>query len=825
MKARVLSARLQPARALCALFALGGVSGCCGRDAPTWLALEPVVMAPDVRQAIALGDKVADDRPGLSFVAEPEPGVLASVDQEGTLTLLSESGFTGASSVHLIATDACGNVAETDLKVTVGVSGGRCVETVTYAARGAGTGQVFIAGAFNEWNASATPMTSVGGGAWSVDLSLSPGAWPYKLVEVDYTAGTEQWACDPDSDFMQCDEGYSWDAACTPGGPSCNSMLMVPDCSLPTLDVTSLRIDRELNTVSVTVDVPAAKLALISTAAATLDGGAVDAWTGSGFQYTASNLSDGRHALDFSVTTTDGRTPTPVHIPFWTDDATWQNGLMYYVFVDRFHDGDQAINVSEGTSAASADYDGGDWRGVIDKMDYLEDLGVTVIWLTAPQDNPSGAFGGSCNATYSGYHGYWPAEPFACEGHFGDSDTLHELVTAAHARNMRVITDWVANHVEENHPYYAAHPEWFNPLALCGDADNWNDIPETCWFDTFLPDVNYYKTEPLVQLVDDSMVWAREYDLDGYRVDAVKHMAHSVFRNFGGRVQNEIEFTDAGGDEDFYTVGETYSGDQTLINSYIGPENGLDAQFDFPLYWAIVAAFGRDEIGLSNGEGSLQSVRAATATAFAGHTMSTFLGNHDVARFIAQASGEISSLYGDSACGSDGSLRTPDTPPGWSEPYDRLRLAWTFLLTSEGLPLIYYGDEIGMPGYNDPDNRQVMRFGDDLSADEGDVLAHVQLLGQARRGHPAMSTGRRVDWWEGEGDVWAYAREVDGDEVIVLLNRSDTDRTLSNGLAFAGLSGARYSDVLSGETFTAEGDNLTVALPAMSSRVLVLTDP
>ena len=116
----------------------------------------------------------------------------------------------------------------------------------------------------------------------------------------------------------------------------------------------------------------------------------------------------------------------------------------------------------------------------------------------------------------------------------------------------------------------------------------------------------------------------------------------------------------------------------------------------------------------------------------------------------------------------------------------------------------------------------MMRF-DGLSGDESDVLTHVQTLGQARREHPAMSQGTRADWWEGEADVWAYARVdgASGDEVIVLLNRGDTDRTLTNGLSFAGLTSSSYTDIFTGEVFSAQGDSLSVLVPALGSRVLV----
>jgi glycosidase len=783
---------------------------CCGRDAPVWTGPDPLALGEDDRVTIDLADSVVTDAPdGLTFTAEADEGVLVSLTGS-QLSVLPASGFEGETSVTLTATDGCDNSATTELSVLVGAAASSCPTSFTYTAR-SDADQVFLAGPFNNWDASATPLTANGDGTWSVTVDLAPGQWPYKLVETDYTDGSEQWACDPDGRFAQCDEGYTWDPTCPLGGGGCNSMVVVPDCSLPTLAVGALTVDRDADTVSITVTATGD----VESATATLDDVAIDAWDGTGFTFASDTLSDGRHTLRFDVTDRFGRAAEPLYVPFWLDDRDWAGGLMYYVFVDRFADGDTSIDTSEGTSAASTDYLGGDWQGVIDQLDYLDQLGVTVIWLTAPQDNAAGAWDGSCNTTYSGYHGYWPSDPDAVEEHFGDEATLRRLIEGAHAHGMRVLTDWVGNHVHIDHPYYVQHPEWFNEERLCGDANNWTDIPETCWFDDFLPDVRYYDAEPLVRMVDDAVGWAKDFGIDGYRVDAVKHMPHSVFFNFATRAREEIEYS-----EDFYTVGETFSGDRGLIASYVGADE-LDGQFDFPVYWALVQAFARDEIGLSNGDGSLEDAFADSELAFSGHVMSTFLGNHDVARFIAQASGEVGSLYGDSACGDDGNLRTPDTPPGWSEPYQKLMLAWTFLLTSEGLPLIYYGDEVGLPGYNDPDNRQMMRFGSDLSADEAMVLAHVQALGQARRDHPAFSRGTRAEWWGGEADFYAYARTTDDDAVLVLINRASTDRTVQNGVAFAGLPEGVYQDVLTGDTFTAAGDSLTVDVPALGSRVLV----
>lgn len=804
-----------------------GLGGCCGSDPPTWDEIPALSLAPTERGTVDLTSFVHDDKGGLEFDVEAADGLLATVDG-ATLSVVGEQGFSGLSSVTLVARDACGNEDVTEVEVTVGTGGGgggggsgdgTSCGHVEYTPR-AGGDAVFIAGTFNGWDPAATPMTRRDDGVYEIDLDLDPGAYPYKLVEVDYDAGGEpQWACDPESAYVQCDEGYTWDPSCPVNGASCNSMLVIGDCAAPRLNVVGLDIDREGDTVSVVVEAEGE----VAEAWATLDGedlGEAAGWTGKGFSYQSGRLSDGRHTLRFYAVDADGNEAEPVYVPLWLDDRSWETGLLYYVFVDRFANGDGGLDHSEGTSSSTTDYEGGDWQGVINKLDYLDELGVTVLWLTAPQDNAEGAWNGTCNATYAGYHGYWPSDPFAPEEHFGDDATLRELIDGAHARGMRVLTDWVANHVITTHPYYTDHPDWFNPLNECGAANNWNDIPETCWFTSYLPDIRYYDEEPLVQMVDDAMWWVKEYELDGFRVDAVKHMPHSLYWNFASRVRNEVEYSEVGGDEDFYTVGETFSGDRGLIGSYVNPRE-LDAQFDFPLYWAITSAFAREEAGLSNGEGSLADTFADSQAAFGGAIMSTFLGNHDVVRFLAQASGEVGSLYGDGTCGWDGGLWSPDQGTSDPTPYRKLMLAWTFLLTSEGLPLVYYGDEIGLPGYADPDNRQMMRFDGELSGNEAMVLEHVRALGQARREHPAFATGTRTGWWEGEAGFYAYARTTADDQVLVLLNRDAADRSVTNGLAFAGLTATTWVDVLSGDRFTAAGDSLTVNVPARGSRVLV----
>ena len=789
----------------------------CNTAEPRWSAVPPVAIAPGASVTVNLAEYV-DDPDGLVFSAVADAGV--SVSLTGSrLTVTAASGWDGTTSVALTATRK-NSSATTTLVVTVDpLLADPCPTTFSYIAR-SGADRVFLAGSFNGWSETATPMEKLGDG-WGVTLDLVPGAHTYKIVES--VGGNLLWSCDPGNGAFQCDPGYQWDASCPVGGAGCNSLIVVGDCSVPELTLDVLDIDREAGAITAAVTATGE----VVDPWATLDGSALaDAWTGVGFDVSLTGLTDGRHTLRFGGNDASGAPIEEIYIPVWTDERSWDTGLLYFAFVDRFANGDPALDADEGETSVSGGYFGGDWQGVIDQLDYLDDLGVTAIWLTAPLDNPQGAFNGDCGMTYTGYHGYWPTSESALEEHFGDEDALRALVAGAHARGIRVLVDLVANHVHEDHAWMVDHPDWFNDRYICMEDEdgngqqNWDQRPETCWFASYLPDIDYYRADAQLAVVDAAVDMVVDYGFDGLRVDAVKHMPHSFHATLQDRVARDIEHAEAGGDEPFYTVGETFTGDRGLIAAYVNDQE-LDGQFDFPLYWGILGAFARDEIGLSNGPGSLMDVRAQSEATWGDATMSVFLGNHDVARFVAHANDEIASLYGDGACNADGSPRTPDAPPSGAEPYDRLQLAWSFLLTSRGLPLVYYGDEIGLPGYGDPDNRQMMRFGSDLSADESRVLAHVQALGQARREHPAMALGTTVGWWENEPDVYAYARAYEGDAVLVLLNRSPSERILSNGVAFAGLPQGAYVDVLTGDRFTTSGDSLTVAIPGRRSRVLV----
>jgi glycosidase len=730
---------------------------------------------------------------------------------------------------------------------------GACLTRFTYTPTGDELpDSVAVAGAFNNWDPEAAPMVEGPPGTWTVELPLEPGAHPYKLVErTDWSMGEgyEAWVCDPLAEQIHCEAGYKepwdtgWTHSCGSGTTSsCNSLVVVADCALPSLTLTTLSVDRAAGAISITLTgAPGAGGAALRAPELTVDGAPAPlAWDGATGTATVTGLptgeTAGRHTLRVSLQDEAGAAAEPLFIPVWMDGAgedPYRAGSIYFAFIDRLANGDVSLDASEGATAPIADYAGGDLQGVIDLLDYLDELGVRTVWLSNPQGNAEGAWDGDCGAVYAGYHQYWPNAARDVEEHLGGPDELHALVDGAHARGMRVIMDWVANHVHDDHPY-AQNEGWFNGEAICKDSSggqsNWDRIPESCWFAPYLPDIDYAQPDALHTMVDDALWWAKTYDLDGLRVDAVKHMPHAVPWNLEARIRREIEHAPAGGDTAFWTVGETFDG-VDRIRAYISSDGRpqLDGQFDFPLYYAVNDAFGSMALDFYG----LEAAVATSEAAWGGKLMSSFLGNHDVMRFTTLA------VEGwRSSCQDGVGLVNAGLPwdPGV---YARMRLAWTFLFAQPAVPLVYYGDEIGLPGYTDPDNRQPLwwRTGDlsggigsgveavaaRVSSEEAATLRHVAKLGQARRDHPSLWRGAAAQWWI-EGQVWAWARvDPEGSGMsLVLLNRSGESRSLENGLAFAGLRDGTYEDLLTGQTFTGSGDRLRVDVPAMGSRVLVL---
>jgi len=484
----------------------------------------------------------------------------------------------------------------------------------------------------------------------------------------------------------------------------------------------------------------------------------------------------------------------------------WHDAVMYFVLVDRFYDGDPSNNAPVSGVEYPGQYQGGDFVGLKQKIEegYFDQLGINTLWITSPLDNADNANPGSDGHSYSGYHGYWPADLSKAESKLGTEAELAALVDTAHAHGIQVLIDYVMNHVHSASPTYAAHPEWFWPNTngsggncVCGQGCSWDTDRLRCWFDPFLPDFDFRNSDARKFSVDNAVEWAKRIGIDGFRLDAVKHIETSWLLDARARLNAEVAW-----DQRFYMVGETFDGDRGIIKSYVNPNTMLDGQFDFPLRGQLLGIVLHRSGSMSDLAGFLDTNDGYYGS---GSVMSTFLGNHDVPRAIEHA---LDTPMFDPWDGGKWAAWTgqPQLPTS-KNPFERLAVAYTLLYTLPGIPMLYYGDEFGMPGAGDPDNRRFMQWSN-YSQNQTWLRDRLAALAKMRAAHPATRQGTRQTLGAA-GDVFVYKMTAAGDTVYVALNRGDSAQQALN------LPAATYQDLLGGGTVSAP-----LTLPPRSALVL-----
>lgn len=414
--------------------------------------------------------------------------------------------------------------------------------------------------------------------------------------------------------------------------------------------------------------------------------------------------------------------------------------IIYNPMIDRFNDGNILNNKPLNRSDVNhkVDFWGGDVVGITKKIEdgYFKSLNINTLWISPVVKNPEGPWGEwkNPNTKFSGYHGYWPISSTETDSRFCTKQELELFIKTAEKNGINVLLDYVAHHIHQDHPLYKSHPDWYTSLYLPDGTKNterWDDHRLTTWFDDFMPTFNFFKPEVVESMTDSAVWWMKNYPIYGFRHDATKHIPDVFWRTLTKKLKTQVLIPQK---RNMYQIGETY-GSPELIGSYIG-SGLLDAQFDFNLYDAAVSTFRSINGNCKNLADILNDSKKNYGSH---HTMGNITGNQDRPRFISLADGSLKDGENFKQVGWDRNIQIND-----KQAYKRLQNLTAFMIAVPGVPVIYYGDEIGMPGANDPDCRRLMRFGgekDSMNGSEKKHLSMVKELLQLRKTEMCLQYG------------------------------------------------------------------------------------
>ncbi len=494
--------------------------------------------------------------------------------------------------------------------------------------------------------------------------------------------------------------------------------------------------------------------------------------------------------------------------------------VIYLIMIDRFSDGDPANNdpaQSRGLydRANSFYYHGGDLQGIINHLPYLKDLGVTALWLTPWYDNYDRLNeielkdGKPC----TGFHGYNPQDFYAVEEHFGDLAKLRELVATAHKLGLKIIQDEVTNHTGPYHPWVddPPTPTWFNGTRqhhLKNVFQTWTlHDPRAVeslkratmegWFLDFLPDLNQHDPEVARYLIQNTLWWIGVSGLDGIRMDTWQYVPNTFWHQWTAAIKRQYP--------KFTVVGEVKDGD-VIHTSYFqggvmrdGADSGLDSLLDFPLFYSIRHAF-------AAGKNVDEVPRTLAKDYLYSHPdiLVTLLGGHDDGRFMSEQGATIAGL----------------------------KLANAFVLTTRGVPQLYYGDELGMTGPDEPGARADFPGGfprdkrnaftkDGRSPEEQRLFDYVRKVAHLHTELDPLRRGELVNLQVSD-QQYAYARKSRSAVVVVLINNDTKPASFDFKVGPAGLAdGAMLVDRLGSlAEVRINSGTLKATLPARSAAVL-----
>ena len=462
-----------------------------------------------------------------------------------------------------------------------------------------------------------------------------------------------------------------------------------------------------------------------------------------------------------TATSVPASTPT-TEVSQGTDGSPWWNHAVFYeIFVRSFRD---------------SDGDGiGDFNGITEKLDYLQELGIKGLWLMPINPSPS-------------YHGYDVTDYYAVNPEYGTMDDFKRLLEEAHKRDIKVIIDLVLNHTSAQHPWFkealtseSEYHDWYKwsetdpgtrgPWGATAWYKASNDLYYYAIFWDQMPDLNYDNEAVQEESKKVTSFWLTDVGVDGFRLDAVRYLAedtqladsdatHAYLEDWGTYYRSV--------NPQAFTVGEAWT-DNANVKEYIKTNSELDSAFNFDLAAAILKAISESS------NSALRFILQTTVRDFPEQDNANFLTNHDMPRVMNQLGQDV----------------------------EKVKAAAGILLTAPGIPFLYYGEEIGMMG-SKPDEfiRTPMQwtggegagFTDgvpweainadyttvNVAAQTGDadsLLEHYRSLIQIRKAHPALQFGKTYVAESNSSKLVSYLRTTEEETLLVVINIDDTSVT------------------------------------------------
>ncbi|MBY0011592.1 alpha-glycosidase [Paenibacillus typhae] len=453
--------------------------------------------------------------------------------------------------------------------------------------------------------------------------------------------------------------------------------------------------------------------------------------------------------------------------PEWAKSA-----VFYQIMPERFANGDTSNDPDDvapwGDKPTRDNFFGGDLQGIIDHLDYLEDLGITAIYLTPIFEAPTN-------------HKYDTTDYMKVDPHFGDKELLKKLVEEAHSKGIRIVLDAVFNHIGSNSPQFkdviekgehSKYADWFHinefPVQVKDDKPNYDAFG----FFAEMPKLNTANPETREYLLNIAEYWLKELGMDGWRLDVANEIDHRFWKEFRARIKAI--------NPDAYIIGENWNDSLRWLHG-----DQFDSVMNYPLSDRLIEFMKSDDMDAQTFSEYISSLLMRYPQQ-ANEVLFNLLASHDTARLLTLLGGDK----------------------------DKLKLTVAFLLTFTGTPCIYYGDEIGLEGENDPDCRKCMIWEEDRQ-DRELHQTYKQLI-RLRKEHPVLRTGEFGFLQNNPQErPLIYERYNDEEHCTVWMNPSGEPATLTQALK------GNWKDALTGEAAVGADGEIKLSLEPLSFKILI----